>query len=76
MNVKASAWLDQNRPVEQMTWAPGQDMLIYDRLISEGGWIEKSGATCFNLYRPPTIEPGDATKADPWLEHVQQALWR
>jgi hypothetical protein len=24
--VKASLWLDQNRPIEQMTWAPGSPM--------------------------------------------------
>ena len=36
-------WLDQNRPVEQMTWAPGLPMQIRDRLISDGGWIERGG---------------------------------
>jgi hypothetical protein len=70
--IKASTWLDQNQPVEQMTWAPGLPMLVGDRLVSEGGWIEKEGATCFNLYRPPTIEPGDATQAGPWLDHVRE----
>jgi hypothetical protein len=35
--IRASDWFDQNRHVEQMTWAPGQPMLINDRLISEGG---------------------------------------
>jgi hypothetical protein len=35
-------------------------MLIANRLISEGGWIERTGVTCFNLYRPPTIKPGTA----------------
>jgi len=57
--LPASTWLDQNRPVEQMTWAPGLPMLIRERLIADGGWIERRGVTCFNLYRPPTIEPGD-----------------
>ena len=74
VKIKASTWLDQNRPVEQMTWAPGEDMLIEDRLISEGGWIERDGVTCFNLYRPPTIEPGDAVKAGPWLDHVRKVF--
>jgi hypothetical protein len=69
--VRASTWLDQNRPVEQMTWAPGEPMLVTDRLIAEGGWINKGGATCFNLYRPPTLEPGDGSKAGPWIEHVR-----
>ena len=39
----ASAWLDQHQPVEQMTWAPGEPMLIRDRLIAEGGWIDAPG---------------------------------
>jgi hypothetical protein len=70
--VKANVWLDQNRPVQQMTWAPGQGMLIRDRLVSDGGWFEKEGVTCFNLYRPPTIEPGDASKAGPWIDLVKK----
>src|SRR5262245_12528239 len=70
--ISASAWLDQNRPVEQMTWAPGLPMLIKDRLISEGGWIHRGGCSTFNLYRPPNIKPGDATKAGRWLEHIEK----
>ena len=72
MKIKANVWLDQNQPVEQMTWAPGMPMLIRDRLISEGGWIDRKGCTCFNLYRPPHIVAGDASKAGPWLDHVQR----
>jgi hypothetical protein len=67
----ASAWLDKNRAVEQMTWAPGLPMIIRDRLVSAGGWFERRGVSCFNLYRPPTIEPGDASKAGPWLDHIR-----
>jgi hypothetical protein len=68
--MPANAWLDRNSAVEQMTWAPGQPMLIKDRLVSSGGWIEREGVTCFNLYRPPTLKHGDAAKARPWLKHV------
>ena len=63
-----------NRPVEQMTWAPGLPMIIRDRLISGGGWIERKGVSCFNLYRPPTIKPGNAAEAGPWLEHVHKVF--
>jgi hypothetical protein len=66
----ASAWIDRNQPVEMMTWAPGMPMIIADRLIAEGGWIERKGVSCFNLYRPPTIKPGDAGKAGPWIRLV------
>jgi hypothetical protein len=70
--IPAAVWLKSNRPVEQMTWAPGLPMLIRDRLIVLSGWIEKSGATCFNQYLPPTIALGDPDKADPWLDHVRK----
>jgi hypothetical protein len=67
--VSTSAWLDQHRSVEQMMWAPGEPMLVANPLLREGGWIEEKGATCFNLYQPPTIKPGQAAKAGPWLDH-------
>jgi hypothetical protein len=70
--INANLWLDQNKPVEQMTWAPGLPMLISDRLIAEGGWIERKGVSCFNLYRPPAIMHGDATKATRWVDHVHR----
>jgi len=72
--LPANAWLDQNRSVEQMTWAPGLPPLIQNRLIAEGGWIERNGVSCFNLYRPPTVEPGEPTKAGPWLDHVRRVF--
>jgi hypothetical protein len=68
--LAAGAWLDRFKPVEQMTWAPGLPMVISEKLIIEGGWIERAGVACFNLYHPPTIIPGIATKAGKWLEHV------
>ena len=72
--ISASRWLSQNRPVEQMTWAPGEPQLIRDRLITNGGWIERAGATVFNLYRPPTIKRGDPSPAasKPWLDHLKR----
>lgn len=71
--TRASKWLDMNRSVEQMTWAPGSPMLIADRLVAEGGWVERRGVSCFNRYRPPTIAAGDPRKASPWLRHVVRA---
>ena len=70
--ISASAWIDRNQPVEQMTWAPGLPMLIQGRLVSDGGWIEREGVTCFNLYRAPTVERGDPAQAGPWLDHVRK----
>jgi hypothetical protein len=72
--ISAATWLDRNRPVEQMTWAPGEPELIRNRLISDGGWINKPGVTTFNLYRPPLIQLGNAAKADPWLDHIRKVF--
>jgi Primase C terminal 2 (PriCT-2)/Family of unknown function (DUF5906) len=72
--IPASAWLDRNRPVEMLTWAPGMPMIVRDRLISEGGWISRKAVSCFNLYRPPTIKLGDASKAKPWVDLVRKVF--
>lgn len=68
----AAAWLDRERPVEMMTWAPGLATIVEDRLISDGGWIERVGCSTFNLYRPPTLRHGDAGQARRWVEHVRR----
>jgi hypothetical protein len=68
--ILASRWIATNRAVEQMTWEPGAPKIIKDRLTFEGGWIEHPGASVFNLYRGPTIEPGDPTKAQVWIDHI------
>jgi hypothetical protein len=70
----ATKWLDRERGIKQATWCPGQPMLIEDRIVVDGGWIEKKGATTFNWYRPPRIELGDASKAQPWIDHVRKVL--
>ena len=74
IRIWASMWLDRERPVEQMTWAPGLPMVIRDRLISEGGWIERQQVSCFNLYRPPTIELGNAVEAERWLDLMHKVF--
>jgi hypothetical protein len=71
-DVTAGAWLDRNNPVEQMTWAPGEPMLIKGKVVANGGWIRRKGLTCFNLYRPPVVVPGDAALAGPWVEHIRK----
>jgi hypothetical protein len=70
--IKPSAWLAANAAVEQTTWAPGEPMLIKDKLVSDGGWIARPGCRIFNLYRPPALVPkaGDIT---PWLDLVHKA---
>jgi hypothetical protein len=71
--MKASTWLDINAAVEQMTWAPGEPMLIRNKLIADGGWFERPGCTVFNLYRPSAIVPrgGDVER---WLSLVRKVF--
>ena len=69
--IPASTWIDKNRAVEQLSWIPGEPLLIKDCLISEGGWIEEKGNTVFNLYRAPTIAPGNPNEVKPWIDHVE-----
>jgi hypothetical protein len=45
-------------------------VLIPDRLVVDGGWIERCGVICLNLYRAPCLLLGDATKAKLWLDHI------
>lgn len=61
-------WLDRARPLHQMTWAPGEPMVIADKLVDKGGWVLKAGVNCFNLYRPPAPMQGDPSLATPWLD--------
>jgi hypothetical protein len=69
--LKPNTWLDQNRPVQQITWAPGEPTEINGRLLAEGGWIERDGARAFNEYKPPTIVPGLAKRVDRWIALVR-----
>jgi Bifunctional DNA primase/polymerase, N-terminal/Primase C terminal 2 (PriCT-2) len=70
--MQAHTWLDKHQPVQQMTWAPGLLVLIHDKLVADGGWIDRQGATCLNLYRPPTIKRGNGAEAKPWRDLVER----
>ncbi len=71
-SIPASTWLDQNRPIEQMTWSPGSPAIILDKFVADGGWINHPGARLLNLYRPPRIIAGDATLSTPWRDHIRR----
>ena len=64
--IQASRWIDKNRAVEQMTWAPGEPKIIEGRLVTEGGWIERPGCKVFNLYRSPKTVPKPGP-VDRWI---------
>jgi hypothetical protein len=70
--MSATEWLDEHHPIDQMTWCPGEPMVIRDRLVSNGGWIERPGCAVFNLYMPPKPQEGDGDfrAVDPWLELI------
>jgi hypothetical protein len=69
--IAASLWLDQNQPVHDMTWAPGEPELIEDKITCEGGWTNAPGRRTFNLYKPPEIKPHDGD-ASPWTNHIRR----
>src|SRR5262249_25629790 len=71
--MKPSTWLDINAAVEQMTWVPGEPMLIRNKLIADGGWFERPGCAVFNLYRPSVIVPR-ADDVERWLSLVRRVF--
>lgn len=70
--LSPARWLDQNRAVQQATWAPGHPEVIEDKLIHEGGFVHRDGARIYNLYRPPAILDGNARSAGVWRDHVHR----
>jgi hypothetical protein len=66
--ISPTKWLDENRPVEQMSWIPGREMLLKDTIIHEGGFIHRPDVSILNLYRPPTLPLGDPHQATRWLD--------
>jgi len=70
VTMRPSTWLFKHRSVMQAVWSPGQSLLIKDCLVVDGGWLERKGTMILNLYRPPELALGDASKAGPWIEHL------
>ena len=61
--LKASKWLDKNRAVEQMTWAPGEPHADQGPPDRRRRLDRAPGAATFNLYRPPMIDPATPASA-------------
>lgn len=66
--ISPTEWFSIYRCCEQLTWFPGEPDIIEDRLLVEGGWVNRPEARLLNLYRPPRIEPGNADEVGPWLD--------
>lgn len=62
--------IDAMAPVHQLVWAPGQPEYIRERLLIEGGWVDKQSTGAFNMYREPPAVSGNALDVQPWLDHV------
>lgn len=69
-----SKWLDANRPVHQMTWAPGEPEIVEGRVMGSSGWEPHANNRVFNKYVPPPPTRGDAARAGPWLDHVRKVF--
>jgi hypothetical protein len=67
----ASNWIDEHEPVHQITWSPRDPEIIAGRLLTQGGWIERSDFRGYNQYRPPAISLGGPEQAGRWVEHVR-----
>jgi len=68
--IKASKHIALTRPIDQMTWAPGEPMVIRDRVVKDGGWSAQPGRAVFNLYQAPSRHGGTAANIAPWREHL------
>lgn len=71
--VLAADWIARVSAVEQMSWVPGQDEFIEDKLINNGGWFAHEGSRIYNLYKGPVRVPRVGT-IEPWVNHIK-ALW-
>jgi hypothetical protein len=72
IKLRATTWLDREKPIEQMFWAPGLPEIIPDVLLDQGGWIKRRGVNCFNLYRPAPAVSGEPARAVRWLRHLRR----
>ncbi len=72
---KPADWLRMNMLATSMTKDPGlEGDFIKGIDYRDGMAIERTGAAVFNSYFGPTIEPGDAKLATPFLEHVRRVF--
>jgi hypothetical protein len=64
--------LARKRSVVGLTWLPGAEEVIRDKIAIDCGFVPKAGAAIYNLYLPANDIAGDAAKAGPWIEHVRK----
>jgi hypothetical protein len=73
--VLATTWLDRAKRIAQMTWVPGQPMILKDQLFNEGGRVAHPGVNCFNLFRePPILNGGNPRQAVRWIRLLRKVF--
>lgn len=73
--IKAADWIREHRLVSSLTCDPNLDEeLVRGMDCREGQLIPSVGAAIFNTYRAPTLQPGDARFAQPWVDHVRRLM--
>lgn len=73
--MRASDWLRKHALITSMTCDPSVDEdVIRGMDCRHGELIPHEGSNVFNTYRKPTITLGDATKAGPFLAHVEKVF--
>ena len=69
--IKAADWLKLNRLCTSMTCDPAiKDIYKEGYDYWNGGLIAGDGAALYNAYKKSTIELGDSSKAEPFINHV------
>lgn len=75
--VDASEWIQTHARITTTTSTPaikGDILKGYD--CREGVLFKSPGGAVFNRYRPPTIDPGEASEAGPFEAHVRRLMPR
>lgn len=73
--IRPTDWLAEEFRCTSMTNDPDlEGDYVRDIDYRKGSPLYVEGAATFNLYRPPTIELGDARLAGPFLDHVRKVF--
>jgi hypothetical protein len=69
--VPASELLKKKRPVDQVSWLPGEGPIVKDFVVTEAGIESWKDNVVLNLYRGPVPVTGVAQHALPWRRHLE-----
>ena len=71
--MRASEWIKIHTHATSLTSDPAiEEDYVKGINVRDGQVIHELGSAVFNTYRRPTLEPGDARLAGPFLEHCQR----